>query len=306
VSFDHIRVYRLCQPLCPFPPCLLHRQMYTLVSIGQVHTNTAADVIVSMVRMQAPSRLSVEGVCVMPGLTATSKVALETGLQLSVGVGMVALLLCRHAAVSCWRRSRWRHDRVLRRGPSLLQHVATAGQDDAATYGTMCTSVQGAHADSTVIDSRQHVLAPPKHAALVRAAANFGLSAYATLTLGAVKMLHCVAVPGTPPHQRRLFIRASVVCDYTGWQLPWVVLLCALAATPLMLPLAAAWARRAEHKKLSVCPGEGARGAEEPFGGSVREGVRSTLVACYTPKLFWWEAVLMAHRLVRFAVGAAH
>ncbi len=80
-----------------------------------------------------------------------------------------------------------------------VQHVDTADQDDAATCGTMCTSVQGAHADSTVIDSRQHVLAPPKPAALVRAAANFGLSAYATLTLGAVKMLLAVH-----PGQRRV------------------------------------------------------------------------------------------------------
>jgi hypothetical protein len=33
-----------------------------------------------------------------------------------------------------------------------------------------------------------------------------------------MKMLHCVWVPGTPPEERRLYIRGSVVCDYHGWQ----------------------------------------------------------------------------------------
>jgi hypothetical protein len=63
-------------------------------------------------------------------------------------------------------------------------------------------------------------------------------------------MLHCVRVPGTPAQERRLFIRGSVVCDYSGWQAPHIVLLAALVAVPMVLPLAAAWARRQDHHQL--------------------------------------------------------
>jgi hypothetical protein len=64
------------------------------------------------------------------------------------------------------------------------------------------------------------VMAP--RARLVTAAANFFLTAYATITVACVKMLHCVRVPGTSAASRWLFIRGTVRCNYGGWQLPYV------------------------------------------------------------------------------------
>jgi hypothetical protein len=53
---------------------------------------------------------------------------------------------------------------------------------------------------------------------LFTAAVNFFLTAYAAVTLAAMKMLRCVWVPGTPQDHRALFIQASVTCAYRGWQ----------------------------------------------------------------------------------------
>ncbi len=77
-----------------------------------------------------------------------------------------------------------------------------------------------------------------RRAKLVTAAVNFGLTAYATLTVTALKMLHCVWVPGTPSKERRLFVQASVVCNYSGWQVPYILLVAILVAIPAVLPFA--------------------------------------------------------------------
>ena len=75
------------------------------------------------------------------------------------------------------------------------------------------------------------------------------------------------------------------VCDYWGWQSPFVVLVALLVAVPLALPGVAAWSR-AEHGN----PGSPRH--------AVRLGVRRALVDPYRDGVFWWEAVLMAQRLV--------
>ena len=128
-----------------------------------------------------------------------------------------------------------------------------------------------------------------RRAKLVTASVNFGLTAYATLTVAAIKMLHCVWVPGTPLTQRRLFVRASVVCSFSGWQAPYVLLVVLLVTVPALLPFAAAWSRK---------PGGTA------WDQDVRVGVRRALVDCYHPKAYWWEAALMAQRLVRRCLSA--
>ena len=130
---------------------------------------------------------------------------------------------------------------------------------------------------------------PPvsRRAKLVTASVNFGLTAYATLTVAALKMLHCVWVPGTPLSERRLFIRGSVVCEYSGWQAPYILLVAFLVAIPATLPFAAAWSRR--------------RGGA-PWIVDVRLGVRRALVDSYHHRAYWWEAALMAQRLVSFAL----
>lgn len=129
-----------------------------------------------------------------------------------------------------------------------------------------------------------------QRAMLVTAAVNFGLTAYATLTVAAVKMLHCVWVPGSPPYQRRLYIRGTVVCDYGGWQAGFLILVAVLAAAPVGLALVASWAR---HAVPSYEPGG------PTLVQDVRLGVRRSLVDGYRESMFWWEGSLMVQRLVR-------
>lgn len=121
-----------------------------------------------------------------------------------------------------------------------------------------------------------------RRAKLVTAAVNFGLTAYATLTVAALKMLHCVWVPGTPSEERRLFVQASVVCNYSGWQVPYILLVAILVAIPAVLPFAAAWSCR---------PGGSV------WDTDVRLGVRRAVVDSYHQRAYWWEAALMAQRL---------
>ncbi len=75
------------------------------------------------------------------------------------------------------------------------------------------------------------------------------------------------------------------MCNYWGWQSPFVVLVALLVAVPLALPVVAAWSR-AEH------------GHPGSLHNAVRLGVRRALVDPYRDGVFWWEAVLMAQRLV--------
>jgi hypothetical protein len=135
-------------------------------------------------------------------------------------------------------------------------------------------------------------------AKLVTAAVNYGLTAYATLTVAAVKMLHCVWVPGTPPSERRLFVRGSRVCDYTGWQAPYVLLVALLAAVPLMLPLVALWSRRPTRNDIESMRQLREYDSPHDLRDDVRLGVKRALVDPYLSKAFWWEAVLMTQRLV--------
>jgi hypothetical protein len=129
----------------------------------------------------------------------------------------------------------------------------------------------------------------PLRARCFGAAANFCLTAYASFTIACVRMLHCVTVPGA--HSPRLFIRGTVACDASGWQLPFAVVGAVLVAAPLLLPLAAAWASR-------PCVSSSGR-PDSALWVDVRMGVRRALVGAYTPAHHWWEAVLMVQRLVR-------
>jgi hypothetical protein len=82
----------------------------------------------------------------------------------------------------------------------------------------------------------------PLRARLVCAAVNFSTSLYATLTLAAMKLLHCVSVPGAPAGTLWMFIDGTQRCRYLGWQAPLLVALAVLCAMPLALALVARWA----------------------------------------------------------------
>jgi hypothetical protein len=127
-------------------------------------------------------------------------------------------------------------------------------------------------------------------ARLVTAAVNFGLTAYATLTVACVKLLHCVHVPGTPPGARSLFIQGPLACGYGGWQGVYLAMLGGLVCVPPGVGLAARWALRATPTTLST---------SSALVNDVRLGTRRALVDTYTGRWYWWEAALMVQRLVR-------
>jgi hypothetical protein len=256
-------------------------QMSSYVVLGRGTPSPVVDAVLSVLRMQAPSTTDGPGLCAVRDLTADGKVGLEVGLQLAVGVVMVVLV-----AASLWLRGPWVAvvSGMKRRASPVLGATGNADlQAGLLDHGSVDGSVAcgeparvsilnmrddeqcepGASRDSTVTVS-QSPSSPsdgtklPPRVRYLTAAVNFGVTAYSTVTVAVVRMLHCVWVPGTPLHQRRLFIRGSVVCDYTGWQVPYMVSLVVLVVVPVTLPLVAAWSRRA-NVPVPICDAAGPR-----------------------------------------------
>ncbi len=149
-----------------------------------------------------------------------------------------------------------------------------------------------------------------KRGRLVAASVNFALTAHTALTVAVGKMLHCVRVPGMP--HRRLFLRASVVCDFGGWQLPYVLLLLLLAVAPVGVVVAARCLRRGGDfvvvgpSSMGMGSEGGGRARLGPrwcgrpgWGEDIRRGAERALVASYKDRAYWWEFVLIYQRLVR-------
>lgn len=139
---------------------------------------------------------------------------------------------------------------------------------------------------------------PPisKGARLVAAAVNFGLTAYATLTVACVKLLHCVQVPGVSSHSsvttvvNRRFMHGTASCNYTGWQGGALAVVVLLAVGTVGVLGGAVLSRR------SLASSE----MEHGWRQSVRRGVRLALVDMYHGRdgRYCWETVLMLQRLV--------
>jgi hypothetical protein len=281
--------------------------MCSYVAAVGTHQSVALNILLSFVRFQAPSLSDPPGFCVASRLTATSKVGLEVGLQLSVAAAMAALYRA-VVGVRRWRQ-RWGPLGGCRPGSTLAvtavdpeQYVALDGGAPGVPVSrgpsSFSMSSLGTHDEDGDGGACGMAKAPAsQRARLVSAAANFGLTLYAALTLAVMKLLHCVWVPGTAAHEHRLFLRASVVCDYSGWQLPLVVALAALAACPLAAAWAAMWSRQGPGRGVGMTPRSVQRGAG--LAADVRCGVRLALVDTYREGRHWWEAVLMTQRLVR-------
>jgi hypothetical protein len=214
--------------------------------------------------MQAPSESAsnAKGLCAFETLTAVGKVGLEFGLQLSVGVVMVVLVAL--VALSAWLRVRIQ---VCRR--KLSQ---TSAFDAGA--GSLRTRLLDARASDSASEdrdapldiggSREHSLnlgqyrtdstgpgpdvgngaEPPARVRYIIAAVNFVVTAYSTVTVATIKMLHCVRVPGPTLDQRRLFVQGSAVCDYTGWRAVYVIVMAGLVVVPAILFFVTSWAVR--------------------------------------------------------------
>ncbi len=87
--------------------------------------------------------------------------------------------------------------------------------DRSATTAVLATS---SDSDTTAVDNWDDGRSMSTRARLYTAGINLGLSVYSSLTVAAVKMLHCVHIPGTPTTSSHLFIQGVVECDLGGWQ----------------------------------------------------------------------------------------
>jgi hypothetical protein len=288
-----------------FCPCCA--QMSSFVGIGEVRSSGTEDVLLSLLRMQAPSHSST-GFCILHGLTATSKVALDVGLQLGVGVAMVALVLLGRVLT----KVRWptrgprapttsfvrpgRPCGLQPRDPELtvaMEGAYTTLLDAAsAPRASSAFGLESGPAESTPVPDPLSL-----RARYIAAAVNFGLTMYANVTLGVIKMMHCVWVPGTPRHTRHLFIRATQQCDYSGWQLPYAAVLVGLVLAPVALVIAALWSRgRLPEHLVTLEQGQPSR--LSALASDFRLGLRRAAVDCYVQQRPWWEAVLVLQRLV--------
>ena len=116
---------------------------------------------------------------------------------------------------------------------------------------------------------------------LIAVSVNLCLFVFFSVTSATLKLLRCVRVPGVSVDSTRLFIAGDTACAYSGWQLPLVVVSVVLFAAPvLVVPWLAHGAHRHRH------------------GAWTWAAVYRVLCGCYSPQLYWWECVLMAHRLV--------
>ena len=167
--------------------------MSAYVVLGTGRSSRAADVVLAILRMRAPSFSGRDspGLCAVRNLTADDKVGLEVGLQLGVGLVMVVLV-----AVSLWVRGcRWRSLRSARRaglsaGYLHARLLGSAYSDDAGPGGgpsrvsslsvlssvdSSCSS-NAAVLTNDVFPAGDGTLLPPR-ARYITAAVNFGVTA---------------------------------------------------------------------------------------------------------------------------------
>jgi hypothetical protein len=194
--------------------------------------------------------------------------------------------------------------------PSQHAHLHSHAHAHAHTLTRMLTLPAPQH----LTDAGAASVPPPRRALIVTAAVNYFLTAYSTFTVAAVKLMHCVSVPGTPPGSTaRLLIQGSLTCDLGGWRSLFVLVLVLLCLVPGVVLGAAAWAVRPP-------PSSGPPHAAAPVPASpsspllgprrgllvqdVQWGVRRALVDPYRGRWYGWEAVLMLQRLVGYPTHA--
>jgi hypothetical protein len=248
----------------------------------------------------ANTAASTAGFCVSHSLTSRFKVMLEAGLQLSVGVAMV-LLVAAGAACRVRRETKGRRPSI--QVSVALRELAYGAEPLLPASLQLTTDPDHGAASSSARVYGREVEDRSMHTRLVTAAVNFALTAYGTVTLALMRLLHCVHVPGSPGGQQRLYIAGSVVCEYGGWQLPLVVVLIVMCCAPVVLPWVALWSRD-RRTVSSEDLGHGHTGPDGYRCRRTRVGVRRALVDAYTDGREYWESVLLAQRLVRACMFA--
>jgi hypothetical protein len=266
--------------------------MSAYVLVGSVPgSSKLTSILLSVLRMESPHTNSGPGMCALRRLTSTGKVALEAGLQLSVALAMVAVYLCVRAGSAVgavWTR-RTKPTRSSSDLSTPFVHVVAPG---GSLYGSSGTAVD---CPSPAMEDLVGVVEVREGRRGSRGCCPSGTGTASSGVDGAQLALPARLI--TAAVNFGLYIRGSQVCEYTGWQLPYVLLVGVLVMVPVVLPWVAAWSNA--QPKPGVGSGSSSGRAHADGRHYLRLGVRQALVASFRPVAFWWEAALMAQRLVR-------
>ena len=280
-------------------------QMVQVVQLPNLESDVTSFLaaVLSVIRLQIPQSSRVVGFCVSSGRT---KVLVEGLTPLAVGVAMavlIGMMLAVNRVRGGWRQT----------GPPLLPRPVrrtkahsleslnlSVNVDTEAAVALIPRSFSVLPAGPVVpdLDADEHYVDDPTNMTFRARVASAGimlvLFVYGGLITTLVSLLHCVTVPGAPPSDTFLFIQGSVRCNFGGWQAGYVLLLAVFIAFPLLAPVLA-W-RTMRSVSDSSCIAD------------FHVGFRRALVGAYSAQLYWWESVLLLHRVllaVLFTFGSS-
>ena len=218
-------------------------------------------------------------VCIDEGFSAVRRAQLEGVFPLAVVAGMLALVLGRWAVNAVAHRiARTRRRRV----PKARSIEFAMGSDHDHTAALLHVDKPAAPLFDTDVDDHYVVNASAMstRARYVGAAVTTLLLSHSVFLAAVVTLLHCLTLPGL--RGARLFVQGSVVCDYGGWQLGYIMALLLLVLVPVTLPVVA----------HSVMVSSTASGALT----DAQVGFKRAVITSYGPRWYWWESVLLLHR----------
>ena len=244
----------------------------------EVHTSSNAKgmavlpLLLSFLQLQLPSgNYGLRGLCVVDALTAVRKVQLEGLFPFGVAMAMLVCVAAGTAVTSAAQRFGKRKGHL----------------GDWSRVGLLATE---SHTNQLTVESDEHYVDDPlsmsTRSRLVAAVIVLCLFAYSVFLSVILRLVHCIQLPGESSARRVLYVQGSVACSYSGWQAGYVLALALAVAVPVALPLFATWAmQRAGFEQSS-------------WSCDVHIGFKRALVRAYTPQRYWWEAILLLHRLL--------
>lgn len=247
-----------------------------------------------------PADFPYSGMCVYPELTAMGKALLSGALPLAVGAAMVIVLLLKtallHLHKRCAAEARGLSESSAPWREHLLEPTHVTGDPDSHAVMLDARLHQTGDASDDYGEESAGMQYSSSRSKYIAAGLNFFLSVYSSFLVTVVAMLHCVDIPGA---SRGLFLQGSVQCDYSGWQLPFVIVSVVLVAVPLITPFLTSWAVTYQHEhQLSIQSIVSLRTVKRSRGwrDDLCYGVILALVTPYDSSMGWWESVMVLHR----------
>ena len=285
--------------LCP-GPCVLPAQMmgflFRLTLTSSPGWTDVMNFVSGAVGLQLALGSSASlGFCASHTLQAVTKVVFEAFVPLLVGVAMVLCCATGFAVPSlrAWLFSEWRPPSWCLRVQMKYRYSRHNAKEVRALLAGDVAEVAPAAplyaVDDHFLDDARQI---PLRARLFTACVSLFLFAHSVMLSSMIKLLHCVDI--APGLSQRLFLQASVSCAFGGWQLIPLVVFIALVAVPFALPVLARWSM-------------GVGG--DAFTDDVRTGMKRAFAGMFDPLAYWWESVLMLHRVVLAALyifGSQH